>query len=151
MKTLLVVDDEKLIADGLRAMLAQAFADRVRVMCCYSAREATALVAENPPENSHFWRVGDRKVCFTIGSICTFFCQRRISFMRATFVSEISLACTDPLPRSFSARCRAFPPGAAHTSMHASPQLGAATSATIMELISCTWIQPFLKAPTACR
>ena len=50
MKTLLVVDDEKLIADGLRAMLAQAFADRVRVMCCYSAREATALAAENPPD-----------------------------------------------------------------------------------------------------
>ena len=48
MKTLLVVDDEKLIADGLRAMLAEALEGQARVLCCYSAREAVNLAAENP-------------------------------------------------------------------------------------------------------
>ena len=48
MKTLLVVDDEKLIADGLRGMLAEALEGRVRVLCCYSAKEAVALAAEHP-------------------------------------------------------------------------------------------------------
>ena len=48
MKTLLVVDDEKLIADGLRDMLAAAFADQLRVACCYSAKEAVVFAAEHP-------------------------------------------------------------------------------------------------------
>ena len=48
MKTLLVVDDEKLIADGLKAMLEESFRDRLHVECRYSAKEALALIAENP-------------------------------------------------------------------------------------------------------
>ena len=48
MKTLLVVDDEKLIADGLKAMLAASFRERLRVECRYSAKEALALAAGNP-------------------------------------------------------------------------------------------------------
>ena len=48
MKTLLVVDDEKLIADGLRDMLAKAFEGRMQVACRYSAKEAIVFAAENP-------------------------------------------------------------------------------------------------------
>ena len=48
MKTLLVVDDEKLIADGLCAMLAEAFPDQLRVECRYSAKDAILYAAENP-------------------------------------------------------------------------------------------------------
>ena len=40
MLTLLIVDDEVLIADGLRDMLAEAFAGRLNVICCYSAAAA---------------------------------------------------------------------------------------------------------------
>ena len=40
MLTLLIVDDEVLIADGLRDMLAEAFAGRLNVICRYSAAAA---------------------------------------------------------------------------------------------------------------
>ena len=40
MQTLLIVDDEVLIAQGLQAMLAEAFAGRLQVLCCYSAAQA---------------------------------------------------------------------------------------------------------------
>lgn len=43
MKTLLIVDDELLIAEGLRDILSEAFADRLHVICCYSADEALKL------------------------------------------------------------------------------------------------------------
>jgi len=46
MRTLLIVDDEKLIADSLHAMLARAFAGRLETCCCYSSSEALALAAE---------------------------------------------------------------------------------------------------------
>ena len=41
---ILIVDDEVLIADGLRDMLAEALGDRVRVLVCYSAAEALRIV-----------------------------------------------------------------------------------------------------------
>ena len=41
MRTLLIVDDEMLIANGLRDMISKAFDGRLRVLCCYSS--ATAL------------------------------------------------------------------------------------------------------------
>ena len=44
--TLLVVDDEKRIADGLRAMLAEAFAGRLETLCCYSATEAIDIFTQ---------------------------------------------------------------------------------------------------------
>ncbi|MBR5109780.1 MAG: response regulator [Clostridia bacterium] len=43
MRTLLIVDDEVMIADGLRAMLAEAFAGRLRVLRCYSAAQAMEI------------------------------------------------------------------------------------------------------------
>ena len=43
MKTLLIVDDELLIAEGLRDMLSEAFAGRLHVICCYSAAEALKI------------------------------------------------------------------------------------------------------------
>ena len=48
MRTLLIVDDEKLIADGLRNMLAEAFSGRLRTLCCYSAAQAFAIAEETP-------------------------------------------------------------------------------------------------------
>ena len=43
MKTLLVVDDELLIAESLRGMLAQAFEGRLEVACCCTAAAALSL------------------------------------------------------------------------------------------------------------
>ncbi len=43
MKTLLIVDDELLIAEGLHDMLAEAFSDSMQVLCCYSAAEALEI------------------------------------------------------------------------------------------------------------
>ena len=48
MRTLLIVDDELLIADGLRDMLAQAFDGRLDVLCRYSAAVALQEVKEHP-------------------------------------------------------------------------------------------------------
>lgn len=48
MRTLLIVDDELLIADGLRDLLARAFAGRLNVRCCYSAAAALQAAAEQP-------------------------------------------------------------------------------------------------------
>ena len=45
MLTLLIVDDEVLIADGLRDMLAKAFASRLNVICRYSAAAAVEAVS----------------------------------------------------------------------------------------------------------
>jgi len=46
MQTLLIVDDEFLLADGLKAMLAEAFADRLAVLSCYSAEQALEIADE---------------------------------------------------------------------------------------------------------
>ena len=46
MQTLLIVDDEVLIAQGLHAMLAQAFAGRLQVLCCYSAAQALDIAEQ---------------------------------------------------------------------------------------------------------
>ncbi len=46
MQTLLIVDDEVLIADGLHAMLAEAFQGRLRVLCCYSAAQAMEIASQ---------------------------------------------------------------------------------------------------------
>lgn len=43
MQTLLIVDDEVLIAEGLHAMLAEAFLGRLQVLCCYSAAQALEI------------------------------------------------------------------------------------------------------------
>ncbi|MBR0409354.1 MAG: response regulator [Clostridia bacterium] len=43
MRTLLIVDDEVMIADGLHAMLTEAFAGRLRVLRCYSAAQAMEI------------------------------------------------------------------------------------------------------------
>ncbi len=48
MRTLLVVDDEKLMADGLSALLATTFAGRLQVLHCYSARQAVEIAAQTP-------------------------------------------------------------------------------------------------------
>ena len=40
MRTLLIVDDEMLIANGLHDMISKAFDGRLRVLCCYSAASA---------------------------------------------------------------------------------------------------------------
>ena len=45
MRTLLIVDDEILIADGLREMLASAFLGRLKVICRYSAASALEAAA----------------------------------------------------------------------------------------------------------
>ncbi len=45
MQTLLIVDDEVLIAEGLHKMLAEAFAGRLQVLCCYSAAQALEIAA----------------------------------------------------------------------------------------------------------
>ena len=47
---ILVVDDEKLIADGLRAMLAEAFAGTAEVGCCYSAKDAVEILTGAPAD-----------------------------------------------------------------------------------------------------
>lgn len=46
MKTLLVVDDEVLLAEGLRRVLSRAFSGRLDVLCCYSA-ESAMKITEN--------------------------------------------------------------------------------------------------------
>ncbi|MBQ7486729.1 MAG: response regulator [Clostridia bacterium] len=46
MRTLLIVDDEMLLADGLRAMLAEEFPGRLTVLCCYSAEQALSIAGE---------------------------------------------------------------------------------------------------------
>ncbi|MBP3720332.1 MAG: helix-turn-helix domain-containing protein [Clostridia bacterium] len=48
MRTLLIVDDEMLIADGLRDMLAKAFEGRLNVLCRYSAAGALQAAEEVP-------------------------------------------------------------------------------------------------------
>lgn len=48
MRSLLVVDDEVLMAEGMRAVLSAAFEGRLRVLSCYSAREALQIAAEAP-------------------------------------------------------------------------------------------------------
>ena len=48
MKTLLIVDDEKLIADGLCAMLSDAFSRELKVFCTYSAKEALSFAVSSP-------------------------------------------------------------------------------------------------------
>ena len=48
MKTLLIVDDEVLLAEGLRAMLADAFRGRLQVLRSYSAAQALEIA-----ENTH--------------------------------------------------------------------------------------------------
>ena len=48
MRTLLIVDDEMLIADGLREMLAKAFEGRLNVLCRYSAAGALQAAEEVP-------------------------------------------------------------------------------------------------------
>lgn len=46
MNTLLIVDDEVLLAEGLRTVLSRAFTGRLDVLCCYSA-ESALKIAEN--------------------------------------------------------------------------------------------------------
>lgn len=48
MRTLLIVDDEVMIADGLHAMLAEAFKERLRVLRCYSAAQAMEVAEREP-------------------------------------------------------------------------------------------------------
>ena len=48
MRTLLIVDDEMLIADGLRDMLARAFSGRINVLCRYSAAGALQAAEDFP-------------------------------------------------------------------------------------------------------
>ena len=48
MRTLLIVDDEVMIADGLHAMLTEAFAGRLRVLRCYSAAQALETARHEP-------------------------------------------------------------------------------------------------------
>lgn len=48
MRTLLIVDDEILLADGLRDMLAGAFAGRLKVLCRYSAAAAVEVASSEP-------------------------------------------------------------------------------------------------------
>ncbi len=48
MKTLLIVDDELLIAEGLHDMLSEAFADSMQVLCCYSAADALEIAGRIP-------------------------------------------------------------------------------------------------------
>ena len=48
MRTLLIVDDELLIAEGLRSMLAEAFDGRLEVACRYSASEALQEAEKHP-------------------------------------------------------------------------------------------------------
>ena len=46
MKTLLIVDDEVLLAEGLRTVLSRTFSGRLDVLCCYSA-ESAMKISEN--------------------------------------------------------------------------------------------------------
>ena len=48
MRTLLIVDDEMLIADGLRDMLAKAFDGQLNVLCRYSAAGALQVAEDIP-------------------------------------------------------------------------------------------------------
>lgn len=48
MRTLMIVDDELLIADGLRDLLAQAFDGQLKVLCRYSAAAAMQTAADLP-------------------------------------------------------------------------------------------------------
>ena len=48
MLTLLIVDDEMLIADGLCQLLGSAFSGRLNVLCRYSAAEALQVAQEQP-------------------------------------------------------------------------------------------------------
>ena len=48
MRTLLIVDDEMVIANGLRDMLAEAFRGRLEVLCLYSAAGALEAAAGQP-------------------------------------------------------------------------------------------------------
>ena len=48
MQTLLIVDDELLIADGLCSMLSEAFSGRLNVICRYSAAAALQVAEESP-------------------------------------------------------------------------------------------------------
>ena len=72
--------------------------------------------------------------------------------MSPTLYSVRSLASTSPffasfrsVIHSFSAICKDFPPGAAQISTILFPASGAASSATSIELTSCTVNQPFQK------
>ena len=46
MESLLIVDDEVIIADGLYHMLQEVFQDRLEVRRCYSCDEACSLLSE---------------------------------------------------------------------------------------------------------
>lgn len=48
MRTLLIVDDELLIADGLCELLARSFSSRLNVLCRYSAAAALQVAQEQP-------------------------------------------------------------------------------------------------------
>ena len=48
MRTLLIVDDERLLADGLCGLLATAFSGRLNVICRYSAAAALEAAADLP-------------------------------------------------------------------------------------------------------
>jgi len=48
MRTLLIVDDELLIADGLCELLARSFSGRLNVLCRYSAAAALQVAQEQP-------------------------------------------------------------------------------------------------------
>ena len=48
MKTLLIVDDEVLMAEGLRDVLREAFEGRLNVLSCCSAKEALAIAGASP-------------------------------------------------------------------------------------------------------
>ena len=48
MRTLLIVDDEVLMAEGLRVVLSEAFAGRLNVLCCYSAQRALEIAVNTP-------------------------------------------------------------------------------------------------------
>ena len=47
MESLLIVDDEVIIADGLYHMLQEVFQDRLEVRRCYSCDEACAVMNRN--------------------------------------------------------------------------------------------------------
>ena len=47
MESLLIVDDEVIIADGLYHMLQEVFQDRLEVRRCYSCDEACAVLNRN--------------------------------------------------------------------------------------------------------
>lgn len=48
MESLLIVDDEVIIADGLYHMLQEVFQDRLEVRRCYSCDEACAVLEPQP-------------------------------------------------------------------------------------------------------